>query len=73
MVNELERRANVYFESMRSLFEDAYQEGLVTTEAYEALKNDNYSPRKFLNFVLNPADGTFTNSASTSKDFFGEL
>ena len=73
MVNELERRANVYFESMRSLFEEAYQEGLVTTEAYEALKNDNYSPRKFLNFVLNPEDGTFKNSDSTSKDFLGEL
>lgn len=73
MVNELERRANVYFESMRSLFEEAYQEGLVTTEAYEALKNDNYSPRKFLNFVLNPEDGTFKNSDSSSKDFLAEL
>ena len=73
MVNELERRANVYFESMRSLFEEAYEEGLVTTEAYEALKNDNYSPRKFLNFVLNPEDGTFKNSDSSSKDFLAEL
>lgn len=69
----LEERAETYFSSMRELFKEAYDNGLVTEEAYEALRNDNYSPRKFLNFVLNPQDGTFNSSDSNSKDFLSEL
>ena len=73
IVEDLESRANVYFESMRALFTEAYEEGLVTQGAYDALRNDNYSPRKFLNFVLNPQDGTFNSSDSNSSDFLREL
>ena len=69
----LEERANNYFEAMRSLFKEAYDNGLVTEEAYNALSSDNYSPRKFLNFVLNPEDGTFKNTDTTSKEFLNEL
>lgn len=69
----LEERANTYFSAMRELFKEAYDAGLVSQGAYEALSNDNYSPRKFLNFVLNPEDGTFKNTDTTSKDFLNEL
>lgn len=73
VVLELEERADKYFEAMRELFTQAYNEGLVTEKAYEALKNDDYAPRKFLNFVLNPEDGTFRNSDVSSKEFVREL
>ena len=73
IVEDLERRANVYFESMRALFAEAYEEGLVTQGAYDALRNDNYSPRKFLNFAFNPQDGTFNSSSSNSADFYKEI
>lgn len=69
----LEERANTYFSAMRELFKEAYDAGLVSQGAYEALSSDNYSPRKFLNFVLNPEDGTFKNTDTTSKEFLNEL
>lgn len=73
VVEELEERADKYFESMRELFKEAYDNGLVTEDAYEALKNDDYVPRQYLNFVLNPEEGTFRNSDALSKDFLKEL
>jgi len=69
VVEDLERRADLYFNAMRELFAEAYEEGLTSKEAYDLLKNDNYSPRKFLNFVLSPKDGSFKDSDSSSKDF----
>ena len=69
----LEERANKYFDAMRGLFKEAYDAGLVSQGAYEALSSDNYSPRKFLNFVLNPEDGTFKNTDTNSKEFLKEL
>lgn len=69
----LEERANIYFNAMRELFKEAYDAGLISEGAYEALKNDNYSPHKFLNFVLNTEDGTFKNTDNTSKRFFEEI
>ena len=69
----LEERANKYFDAMRGLFKEAYDAGLVSQGAYEALNSDNYSPRKFLNFVLNPEDGTFKNTDTNSKEFLKGL
>lgn len=73
VVEELEKRADEYFNAMRDLFKQAYEEGLITEGAYNALKRDDYAPRKFLNFVLNPEDGTFRDSDMTSKQFFRDL
>ena len=73
VVEELEKRADEYFNAMRDLFSQAYEEGLITEGAYNALKSDDYAPRKFLNFVLNPEDGTFRDSDMTSKQFFRDL
>jgi hypothetical protein len=69
----LKERADNYFIAMRELFKEAYDASLINEGAYEALKNDNYSPQKFLNFVLNAEDGTFKNTDNTSKSFFEEI
>jgi hypothetical protein len=71
-IAELNKRADDYFDAMREQFEQAYNAGLITEEAYEALRNDDYAPRRFLDFVLNPEDNTFREGTSV-KEFIKEL
>jgi phage host-nuclease inhibitor protein Gam len=72
MVADMNKRADAYFDAMRDQFQQAYDAGLISEAAYEALRNDDYIPRKFLYFVLNPEDNTFR-EGSNVKEFIKEL
>jgi hypothetical protein len=50
--NDLNDRATKYFDAFRSLLDSMYEEGLVSEELYEQLKDIDYQPRLFLDHVF---------------------
>ncbi len=63
-------RADIYFESTRNLLKLKYESGLISKETYERLKDMDYSPRVFLNKILNGAEQnpSVLDGASTEKN-----
>jgi len=50
--NELNDRADKYFDAFKSLLDSMYDEGLVSEDLYNRLKNLDYQPRMFLEHVF---------------------
>ena len=50
--NDLNDRATKYFDAFRSLLDSMYEEGLVSEELYEQLRDIDYQPRLFLDHVF---------------------
>ena len=50
--NDLNDRATKYFDAFRSLLDSMYDEGLVSEELYEQLRDIDYQPRLFLDHVF---------------------
>jgi hypothetical protein len=50
--NDLNNRATKYFDAFRSLLDSMYEEGLVSEELYEQLRDIDYQPRLFLDHVF---------------------
>lgn len=48
-------RSTEYFDAFRSLLDEMYDEGLVTQDSYDAIKDFNYQPRQFLVHVFDNA------------------
>jgi hypothetical protein len=53
---ELDNRADAYFDEFRSILEDIYKNGLITDELYDKIKDFDYSPRVFLNHAFDFGD-----------------
>jgi hypothetical protein len=49
---DLNDRATKYFDAFRSLLDSMYEEGLVSEELYEQLRDIDYQPRLFLDHVF---------------------
>ena len=49
---KLDARADSYFAAMSDLLRQSYDAGLITKEVYDDLKDDEYSPRKFIHHML---------------------
>lgn len=63
---ELEGRADEYFKAMRAQLDKLHKEGLLTTEAYELLKEAQYySPRQFIQH-LDPAQSSIVEGKTIS-------
>lgn len=50
--NELNDRANQYFDAFKSLLDSMYDEGLINEDLYNRLKNLDYQPRMFIEHVF---------------------
>ena len=50
--NELNDRANKYFDAFKSLLDSMYDEGLINEDLYNRLKNLDYQPRMFIEHVF---------------------
>lgn len=50
--NELNDRADKYFDAFKSLLDSMYDEGLINEDLYNRLKNLDYQPRMFLEHVF---------------------
>jgi hypothetical protein len=53
---ELDNRADAYFDEFRSILDDIYKNGLITDELYNKIKDFDYSPRVFLNHAFDFGD-----------------
>lgn len=50
--NELNDKANKYFDAFKSLLDSMYDEGLINEDLYNRLKNLDYQPRMFIEHVF---------------------
>ena len=50
--NKLNALAEKYFDAQRELLKERLDEGRITIDAYNAMVNNNYSPRVFLEYLL---------------------
>ena len=53
---ELNKRADAYFDEFRSILDDLFNNGLITDELYNKIKDFDYSPRVFLNHAFDFGD-----------------
>ena len=53
---ELDNRADSYFDEFRSILDDLYKNGLVTDELYNKIKDFDYSPTVFLSHAFDFGD-----------------
>lgn len=60
LYDKLDKRADRYFEVNRELLKERLNEGRISIDQYNAMVNNEYSPRVFLKFLLeeNLANGT---------------
>lgn len=68
--NELNQRANMYFEAFSTILKDKFDAGLIDESTYELYKNYDYMPRKFLEFMFDLEDGGDAKINSLANSFF---
>jgi len=59
LFDKLQTRANIYFDIMRDQLKQLYDEGLITSEDYEILRNFDYSRRQLID-IVDPIVSKFT-------------
>jgi len=63
LFNKLIDRSNKYFEAQRELLDERLKEGRISVEQYQGMVDNDYSPRVFLEYLL---DDTESGSGLTS-------
>lgn len=69
--NDLVRRADLYFETYKSLLKNVYENGLISKASYDSMSDIDYQPRVFLQFVTNFNGDLQSNKRSNNIDSGG--
>ena len=68
---DIEERVQKYFDVMQDVLRRKYQEGLIDSDTYEALRKYEYSPRIFIDKIFDVENGDFSKKRDTFMRSYG--
>lgn len=68
---DIEERVQKYFDVMQDVLRRKYQEGLIDSDTYEALRKYEYSPRIFIDKIFDVENGDFSRKRDTFMRSYG--